>query len=114
MSYEREDMIDALRAFKRYITCGRVTKRPIFDFVSTGIRANDACMVFAHDDDYSYGVLQSGIHWIWFTNRCSTLTERYRQKECQRVLSAVHPVSPADGSVQHRLRILQRVTTRQI
>jgi hypothetical protein len=78
MSYGREDMIAAVRGLKRYITCGRVTKRPIFDFVSTRIRANDACMVFAHDDDYSYGILQSGVHWIWFTNRCSTLTERYR------------------------------------
>jgi Type I restriction enzyme R protein N terminus (HSDR_N)/N-6 DNA Methylase len=78
MSYDREDMIKAVHGLKRYITCGRVTKRPIFDFVSTKTRANDACMVFAHDDDYSYGILQSGIHWIWFTNRCSTLTERFR------------------------------------
>lgn len=78
MSYDREDMISAVQPLQRFITCGRVTKRPIFDFVSTKIRANDACMVFAHDDDYSYGILQSGIHWIWFTNRCSTLTERFR------------------------------------
>jgi hypothetical protein len=35
-------------------------------------------MVFAHDDDYSFGILQSGIHWVWFINRCSTLTERFR------------------------------------
>lgn len=78
MSYDREDMIAAIEGLERYIVCGQVTKRPIFDFVSTTIRPNAACMVFAHDDDYSYGILQSGIHWIWFTNRCSTLTERYR------------------------------------
>jgi hypothetical protein len=78
MSYDREDMIDALRGLKRYITCGRVTKRPIFDFVSTRVRANDACMVFSHDDDYSYGILQSGIHWMWFINRCSTLKSDFR------------------------------------
>jgi hypothetical protein len=34
-------------------------------------------MVFSHDDDYSFGI-KSGIHWVWFTNRCSTLTERFR------------------------------------
>jgi hypothetical protein len=78
LSYDREDMIKALKSLKRYITCGRVTKRPIFDFVSTDIHANDACVVFAHDDDYSYGILQSGIHWMWFTNRCSTLKADFR------------------------------------
>jgi len=35
-------------------------------------------MVFAHDDDYSYGIFQSGIHWVWFTNRCSTLKADFR------------------------------------
>jgi SAM-dependent methyltransferase len=78
MSYDREDMIKSVRGLPRYITCGRVTKRPIFEFISTKVRPNDACMVFSHDDDYSFGILQSGIHWVWFTNRCSTLTERFR------------------------------------
>lgn len=78
MSYDREDTIQSMRDLPRYISCGQVTKRPIFEFISKKIRPNAACMVFAHDDDYSFGILQSGIHWIWFTNRCSTLTERFR------------------------------------
>jgi hypothetical protein len=78
MSYDREDMIESMQDLPRYIVCGQVTKRPIFDFISAKIRPNAACMVFAHDDDYSFGILQSGIHWVWFINRCSTLTERFR------------------------------------
>ena len=78
MSYPREDLIKALNNLPRYIVCGRVTKRPIFEFISTDIRPNDACAVFAHADDYTFGILQSDVHWIWFTNRCSTLTERFR------------------------------------
>lgn len=78
MSYAREDMIAAISELSRYIVCGQVTKRPIFEFVSTSIRPNAACMVFAHEDDYSFGILQSDIHWVWFVNRCSTLTERFR------------------------------------
>ncbi len=78
MSYDREDMIESMHDLPRYIVCGQVTKRPIFDFISAKIRPNAACMVFAHDDDYSFGILQSGIHWVWFINRCSTLTERFR------------------------------------
>ncbi len=77
LSYDRDEMIRAMHGL-RYIVCGQVTKRPIFEFISLKIRPNAACMVFAHDDDYSYGILQSGIHWVWFTNRCSTLMEKFR------------------------------------
>lgn len=78
LSYPREDMLAAISPLRRYIICGRVTKRPIFEFVSTGIRANDACIVFSYDDDYSFGILQSELHWIWFVNRCSTLKSDFR------------------------------------
>lgn len=71
-------MIAAISSFPRYIVCGRVTLRPIFEFICTDIRPNDALMVFPYEDDYSFGILQSSIHWVWFTNRCSTLTGRYR------------------------------------
>jgi hypothetical protein len=78
MSWARGDMIQCIAQLPRYISCGRVTKRPIFEFVSSTIRPNDACMVFPFADDYSFGVLQSAIHWAWFVAKCSTLTERYR------------------------------------
>ena len=100
LSYDREDMIKALQRFKRYITCGRVTKRPIFDFVSIEIHANDACMVFAHDDDYSYGVLQSGIHWAWFTNRCSTLKADFRYTSNTVFDSFPWPQEPTLGNIK--------------
>lgn len=78
LSYRRTDLINILSGMSRYIVCGRVTKRPIFEFVSAHIRPSDALSVFPFDDDYSFGVLQSDTHWAWFTERCSTLTERYR------------------------------------
>jgi hypothetical protein len=55
-----------------------VTKRPVFVFVGSSINPNDAVQVFALADDYSFGILQSGVHWLWFIERCSTLTERPR------------------------------------
>lgn len=78
MSYPREAMVEELSKLPRYIVCGQVTKRPIFAFLSQSIRPNAALQIFAYDDDYSFGILQSGIHWQWFVNRCSTLTERFR------------------------------------
>ncbi len=29
-------------------------------------------------DDYSFGILQSGLHWLWFKERCSTLKGDFR------------------------------------
>ena len=76
-SWGRSEMLKPMKPLHRYISCGRVTKRSIFEFISTDIRPNDALMVFPFQDDYSFGILQSGIHWAWFTAKCSTLTERY-------------------------------------
>jgi hypothetical protein len=78
MSYPREDLMRTLAPLSRYIVCARVTHRPIFEFVSTAVHPNDALSVFALEDDYSFGILQSGIHWEWFINRCSTLKADFR------------------------------------
>jgi hypothetical protein len=72
-SYRREDMLAALSKLSRYIVCSRVTRRPIFELVSSQVRPSDALQVFAFDDDYSFGVLQSDVHWRWFVARCSGL-----------------------------------------
>lgn len=67
-------MLDAFAALRgRFIACSRVTKRPIFVFVDTAIRPADALQTFAFDDDYSFGVLQSSIHWQWFIAKCAKL-----------------------------------------
>ena len=62
----------------RFIACSRVTKRPLFVFVSKKIRPGDALQTFAFADDYSFAVLQSNAHWQWFITKCSKLTERFR------------------------------------
>jgi SAM-dependent methyltransferase len=78
LSWAREEMIEKIKKLTRYIVCGQVTKRPIFEFISPEIHPNAACMVFPFEDDYSFGILQSNTHWAWFVAKCSTLTERFR------------------------------------
>lgn len=73
LSYGREEMVNSIEKLSRYITCSRVAKRPIFEFVSSSIRPNDALMVFAFEDDYSFGIIQSDIHVLWYQEKCSTL-----------------------------------------
>ncbi len=70
--------ITAINGVPRYIAVSRVTKRPIFDFVSSEIHPDNALVVFPFPDDYSFGVLQSGIHFVWFKARCSTLKGDFR------------------------------------
>ncbi|MBD2160429.1 hypothetical protein H6F46_06945 [Limnothrix sp. FACHB-1083] len=78
LSYPRPEMITKISQGDRYIVCGRVTKRPVFALISSAIRPSDALQVFALDDDYSFGILQSSLHWQWFTRQCSTLKGDFR------------------------------------
>lgn len=68
----------AIARVRRYIACSRVTRRPIFEFISNEIHPDNTLVVFPFEDDYSFGVLQSGLHWEWFKARCSTLGAGFR------------------------------------
>ncbi len=74
----RVAMTHYLKTIRRYITCSRVTKRPVFDFVSNSVRPDSSLKVFAFEDDYTFGVLQSNTHWQWFVEKASTLKSDYR------------------------------------
>ena len=98
-SYSRREMIGAIGVLPRYIVCGRVTKRPIFDFVSPSVHPNDALTVFPLSDDYSFGVLQSDVHWHWFTARCSTLKGDPRYTSTTVFDSFPWPQAPTSGQI---------------
>ncbi|MGO8745354.1 MAG: DNA methyltransferase [Thermoguttaceae bacterium] len=74
----RHEFIRRISGLGRYLVCSRVTKRPIFVFVDHGIRPGDALQCFAFADDYSFGILQSDCHWLWFTTKCSKLKSDFR------------------------------------
>ena len=74
----RPELIGTIDRLSRFIVCSRVTKRPVFVFLSPAIRPGDALSCFVFEDDYSFGVLQSHAHWHWFVAKCSKLTERFR------------------------------------
>ncbi|MCX6873487.1 MAG: N-6 DNA methylase [Verrucomicrobia bacterium] len=66
----------AIRSVPRYIACARVTKRPIFEFVDPRIHPDGKLCVFIFSDDYSFGVIQSSVHWAWAKARGGTLETR--------------------------------------
>jgi hypothetical protein len=63
----------AISKISRYVACSRVTKRPIFEFISSGIHPDGAVVVFPFSDNYSFGILHSNLHAEWFKARCSSL-----------------------------------------
>jgi SAM-dependent methyltransferase len=77
-AYGREDLLNELKNLKRYIACSGVSKRNIFEFVSSEIIPNAAIFAFVFEDDYSFGIIQSNVHWIWWKARCSTFETRLR------------------------------------
>lgn len=74
----RPGTIAAINSVPRYVACPRMMKRQTFEFVSQQIHADSQLVVFAFADDYSFGILSSGLHWQWFLARCSTMKADFR------------------------------------
>ena len=84
-SWRRAAMIAALSALPRYIALSGVAaedRMPVFSFVSSEIHPSNLTFAFALGDDYSFGILQSAPHIVWFRERCSRLKAdpRYTSK----------------------------------
>ena len=100
LSYGRHEMVQELSKIQRYVVCGQVTKRPVFAFISSDIRPNAALIVFPLADDYSFGILQSNVHWSWFKARCSTLKGDFRYTSNTVFDSFPWPQSPTAANVR--------------
>jgi hypothetical protein len=96
----RKSMRTALAETSRYLACSRVTKRPIFVFVAQNIVPDTALQVFALPDDYSFGIMQSVVHWQWFVAKCSKLKADYRYTAESVFLTFPWPQWPSDESIR--------------
>ena len=61
----RVQMREELKKIKRYIATPRVSKHRVFVWLGSEILPDAQLVVFARDDDYFFGVLQSKIHELW-------------------------------------------------
>jgi len=61
----RPAMRQALSDVRRYVATVRHTKHRIFVWLSRDTLPDSALIVFAHDDDYFFGMLQSRVHELW-------------------------------------------------
>lgn len=83
----RPEMRAALSDLSRYVATVRVSKHRLFVWLSANILSDSSMFVFAHDDDYFFGVLQSHPHELWSRRTGTQLREvesgfRYTPRTC--------------------------------
>ena len=71
-------MRQALNGIARYIATPRVSKHRLFVWIEKNVVTDSASIVFARDDDYTFGVLHSRFHEIWALAMGTQLESRPR------------------------------------
>lgn len=96
----RPELIGKIGQLSRFMVCSRVTKRPIFMFVSPKVRPGDSLSCFTLEDDYSFGILQASTHQQWFIVKGSKLTARLRYTPESVFDTLPWPQAPSTKQVQ--------------
>lgn len=106
----RPRMRAALNGLTRYIATSRVSKHRIFVWVDAEKLADSATVVFATEDDYDFGILQSKVHTTWALASGTQLESRprYTHTTC----FDTFPFPETDADAKERIRAAaQRVCT---
>ena len=98
----RPKMRAALKGLTRYIATSRVSKHRIFVWVDSSKLADSATVVFATEDDYDFGVLQSRVHVTWALASGTQLESRprYTHTSCFETF----PYPEPEPGVKERIR----------
>jgi type II restriction/modification system DNA methylase subunit YeeA len=74
----RSGMRQALAGLTRFIVTPRVAKHRLFKWMPVDVLPDSQLIVIARDDDYTFGVLHSGVHEIWALRMGTQLETRPR------------------------------------
>ena len=112
----RGDMLQAFNGLDRFIATSRVAsekRTTVFTFVDTSVRPGDSLTTFALDDNYSFGILSSGLHRLWFEARCSRLGTGLRYTATTVFDSFPWPQSPTQAQVLAVEEIVEELMERR-
>ena len=109
----RIKMRQALKDLDRYIATSNVSKHRIFAFIDGDVLPDSTLIVFARNDDYTFGVLQSRIHGLWAHEVGTQLEDRprYTPTTCFQTFPFPHPTDEqraAIAAAANRLDELRR------
>lgn len=71
----RVDMRGALNGLRRYVATPNLTKHRLFVWLEPDTLPDHQLIVFARDDDFFFGVLQSRVHEVWAREKGTQLRE---------------------------------------
>ncbi len=73
-----QDFFAAIAGRQRLLVCPKVSARPAFTFISTRFVPTDTMYLFAFEDDYTFGMLQSDFHWVWTQAKGSRVRQDFQ------------------------------------
>ncbi len=74
----RPELRAAIRPLNRFVATPRHSKHRLFVWSDSATMPNESVVIFARDDDYFIGVLQSRVHEVWALAMGTQLTSRPR------------------------------------
>jgi type II restriction/modification system DNA methylase subunit YeeA len=72
------DMREAVKKLERFIVTPAHSKYRLFIWLESKVIPDHASYIFARDDDYCFGILQSKVHEVWALQQGTALEDRPR------------------------------------
>ena len=110
----RIEMRQALAGLDRYIGTCMVSRHRMFSYIDGDVLPDATIIVFARDDDYFFGVMQSRIHVLWASAKGSQLREsqsalRYTPTTCFETFPFPRPTEEQREAIAEAARELNRL-----
>ena len=107
-------MRQALAGLGRYVGTSMVSRHRMFAWIDGDVLPDATIIVFARDDDYFFGVLQSRIHTLWASAMGTQLREaqsglRYTPTTCFETFPFPHPTDDQRQAVADAAAELNRL-----
>ena len=107
----RIEMRKALHGLSRYIGTSLTSQHRMFKYIDKNVLPNNTIIVFARDDDYFFGILQSRDHTLWASAMGTQLEDRprYTHTTCFETFPFPHPTDEQREAIAEAARELNRL-----
>ena len=110
----RPGMRQAIGELKRFIVTPTTSKHRLFTWLKAEVLPHNALIAFARDDDYTFGVLHSGIHELWARASGTQLREvesgfRYTPTTCFETFPFPQPTGEQRAAIAEAARQLNEL-----
>jgi hypothetical protein len=92
----RAQLREHFSRMSRFACASRHGKRFVVAWATTEWDPSDACVVFAIDDDYAFGILSSHFHAVWAAAHSSTIGDLLRYTPTSAFETYAFPPNPSD------------------